>query len=66
MPQTYQPTGIRGLTRDMVEALIAMFDKARGGAPGPAYRPYGVVLTILFGVFLMPEIATWLPGVAHD
>ena len=32
MSQPYQPTGIRGLTRDMIEALIAMFEKASAGA----------------------------------
>ena len=30
MSQPYQPTGIRGLTRDMIEALIAMFEKMTG------------------------------------
>ncbi|MFL1404826.1 sigma-54 interaction domain-containing protein [Marinobacter sp. M1N3S26] len=32
MPSPFQPTGIRGLTRDMIEALIAMFEKASAGA----------------------------------
>ena len=32
MSQPYQSTGIRGLTRDMIDALIAMFEKASAGA----------------------------------
>lgn len=32
MSQSYQPSGIRGLTRDMIDALIAMFEKASAGA----------------------------------
>lgn len=32
MSSPYQPSGIQGLTRDMIDALIAMFEKASAGA----------------------------------
>lgn len=32
MPHPYQPTGIHGLSREMIDALMAMFEKASAGA----------------------------------
>ncbi|MFC4257527.1 sigma-54 interaction domain-containing protein [Marinobacter lacisalsi] len=32
MPHSYRPTGIPGLTREMIDALMAMFEKASAGA----------------------------------
>ncbi|SFR66015.1 PAS domain S-box-containing protein [Marinobacter daqiaonensis] len=32
MAQPFQPTGIHGLTREMIQAFMAMFDKASAGA----------------------------------
>ncbi|MFW5825262.1 MAG: sigma-54 interaction domain-containing protein [Marinobacter sp.] len=32
MPRSYRPTGIQGLTREMIDALMAMFEKASAGA----------------------------------